>query len=469
MKMNISMSMDFLKPIKNFFRKYTALLPSIAITVVALLIFIPTMLVGRTIKQEVNKSVGLARQVSSLMSDVPSREEPQLVKRYMDRLEEEANKIETLARESSMRELISYDVFPPKGTSSQLYVAFGKKYRSAVENMVGDMHALDAPSDAEISQVSGTRTTAAMDERGMPGRRGFGTTTTARDTNPMVEALCLKRAQEISVYANPSSFPWYDFWESYEFAGQQQAQIDCWDSQVTFWICQDIAQTISTMNQGSTKVSSSPVKRLMGVSFTGPVETGRSANTAYRTTTVTAVRERPNYITSSPSSGTVGATVGNTAAMQSNFVVASLTNRVSDADVDIVHFAFSVLVDNHYVMAFMKELCSEKQHTYRVGFKEDGEEKKAVHNQITILDTKINAIEKNAPEHELYRYGNGAVMRVDLVCEYQFDRKGYDVIKPEPVKEALGQAENQGQGQPTQTPGIDMMDRSRERSRRSLQ
>lgn len=468
MKMNISMSMDFLKPIKNFFRKYTALLPSIAITVVALLIFIPTMLVGRTIKQEVNKSVGLARQVSSLMSDVPSREEPQLVKRDMDRLEEEANKIETLARESSMRELISYDVFPPKGTSSQLYVAFGKKYRSAVENMVSDMHALDAPSDAEISQVSGTRTTAAMDERGMLGRRGFGTTTTARDTNPMIEALCLKRAQEILVYANPSAFPWYDFWESYEFAGQQQAQIDCWDSQVTFWICQDIAQTISTMNQGSARVSSSPVKRLMGVSFTGPVETGRSVNTNYRATAA-AGRERPNYIISSQTGGTTGLTGSTTTGTQSNFVASSLTNRASDADVDIVHFAFSVLVDNHYVMAFMKELCSEKQHTYRVGFKEDGEEKKAVHNQITILDTKINAVEKSAPEHELYRYGNGAVMRVDLVCEYQFDRKGYDDIKPEPVKQALGQAENQDQSQPTQTPGMDTMDRGRERGPRSLQ
>ena len=43
MKMNISMSMGFLKPVANFFKKYTALLPPIAITVVALLLLLPTI------------------------------------------------------------------------------------------------------------------------------------------------------------------------------------------------------------------------------------------------------------------------------------------------------------------------------------------------------------------------------------------------------------------------------------------
>ena len=33
-------------------------------------------------------------------------------------------------------------------------------------------------------------------------------------------------------------------------------------------------------------------------------------------------------------------------------------------------------------------------------------------------------------------------MRLDLVCEYQFYRKGYDAIKPEVIKERLGQSEN---------------------------
>ena len=245
------MSMGFLKPVTNFFKKYTALLPSIGIAVIAVLLFLPTMLVGWSVKEQMKDSVRTAGTVSSLLKDVPSKDMPQQVKRYMDHLEEEATQIETLAVESSMRELVSYDVFPPRGTSSQLYVAFGKKYQAAVEAMVDSMNALDAPGDAEIRNQTGTAPRQTMMElRPM-----------ARDetVNPMVEALCLKRSQEISVYAHPSAFSWYDFWENYEFEGQRQALEDCWDSQVAFWIYQDIVQTISIMNEGSDKVSSSPV------------------------------------------------------------------------------------------------------------------------------------------------------------------------------------------------------------------
>jgi hypothetical protein len=439
MKKNISLSMDFLKPVKNFFKKYTSLLPSIGITVVALLLFLPTMLIGNKVKTAMQGSVRTAGTVAGLLNDVPSRSEPQQVKRYMDRLEEEATQIETLAMESSIRDLISYDVFPPKGTSAQLYIAFGRKYRAGIEALVNSMNALDAPNDAEIRTQTGTGTRPANQYDEMP-RGGIRNTRTAAGPDPMIEALCLKRAQEIAVYANPSAFPWYAFWESYVFAGQEQALEDCWDSQISFWICQDIAATISTMNAGSTKVATSPVKRLMGISFSGPVETG-SAATAYSRNTTTASREKPNYITASSTS------TGTAAGMQSNFVSASLTKRVGNEDIDVVRFAFSVLVDNRYVMAFMKELCSEKPHTYRVGFEENAPEKNAVHNQITILDTGISAVEKEAPDHELYRYGSGAVMRLDLECEYQFYRKGYDTIKPEPVKQALGQSENQAPSQ----------------------
>jgi hypothetical protein len=455
MKMNVSMSMDFLKPVKNFFKKYTALLPSIAIAVAALLFFVPTMLIGKSVRKEMQVSKSYANQVSSLLRDVPSRNAPLQVKRYMDRLEEEANQIEMLAMESSMRDLVSYDVFPPKGTSAQLYITFGRQYRNRIEALLSLMNALDAPSDAEIRNQTGTGTRAATqyDQMGPRGMTGTRAATTAA-ANPMIEALCLKRAQEISVYANPLMFPWYEFWDRYEFGGQQQALEDCWDSQVTLWICEDIAQTISTMNAGSTQVSTSPVKRLLGVSFSAPIDSAASAETFTRVRTTTS-REKPNYITSPSTAGTTGMPGTGTVARQSNFVASPLTGRAGDDDVDVIHFAFSVLVDNRYVMAFMKELCSEKQHTYREGFQENGNEKTAIHNQITILDTEIKAVEKQAPEHELYRYGNGAVMRVDLVCEYQFYRKGYDAIKPEPVKQALGQSERQDQ---SLTPGGGMPD-----------
>lgn len=444
MKMNISMSMGFLKPIENFFKKYTALLPSIIITVAALLMLPLMLMVGGSVKEKMAGSVRTAGTVSSLLQDVPSRRKPELVKNYMDRLEEEANQIETMAIESSMRELISYDVFPlPRGTSSQLFVAFGRRFREAVEAMVDSMHALDAPSEAEILNQTGTALRPAAQTMGRQRAR--------TDTvNPMVDALCLKRSQEISVYAHRAAFPWYAFWERYEFAGQRQALEDCWDTQTAFWIYQDIADTISAMNAGSNSVATSPVKRLMGVSFTERINTEDLAGNPYRTDGG-GFREKPNYVilpSASTSSAAGGATIAATPIMPSNFVAASLTNRSGNEDIDVIHFTFSVLVDNRYVMAFMKELCSEKSHTYRVDFQENGQERNAVHNQITILDTEISAVDKTAPEHEFYRYGNGAVMQLDLVCEYQFCRKGYDVIKPDAVKELLGQKSEQPEQAP---------------------
>ena len=467
--------MDFLKPLTGFFRKYTALLPSIIIVVIALLLFPLILLVGSKVMGEMKKSLDTARNVSSLLNNVPSKDDPRRVKSYMDRLAEEASQVETLAVRSSMRELISYSIFPPKGTSVQLYVEYGEKYRQAVNALIEDMNALDAPSEAEIRAQSGTGT---ADDRMDAGRMGFGirpgmrptrtpSRTAAAAVNPMVDALCLTRAREISVYAKPSVFAWYDFWQTYEFAGQDQAQEDCWDSQVAFWIYEDVVGTIRKMNEGSQMISSSPVKRLLGVSFTAPVMTEGSGINAFgsdssRRNTTNVFRDKPNYIgeasVDEESRNSRKKTVS-MRSLESHFAASPLTARYGDEDVDIVHFAFSVLLDNRSVNAFMKELCSEKPHAFRADFKEEGQMMDAVHNQITILKSDISAVDKQAPEHALYRYGDGAVMQFDLVCEYQFYRKGYDAIKPEPIKEALGQTNealggNTKQKQPTGGPGF---------------
>ena len=37
--------------------------------------------------------------------------------------------------------------------------------------------------------------------------------------------------------------------------------------------------------------------------------------------------------------------------------------------------------------------------------------------------------------HKLYRYGEAAAVRLDLICEYIFKKDGYDEIKPETIEE----------------------------------
>ena len=42
--------------------------------------------------------------------------------------------------------------------------------------------------------------------------------------------------------------------------------------------------------------------------------------------------------------------------------------------------------------------------------------------------------------HQLYRYGPDAVVELDLVCEYLFDRPGYESLLPDAVKKVLDSA-----------------------------
>lgn len=428
--MSISLNIS-MKPVAAFFKKYAALLPSIIILAVALLLFVPLLLIGNAVKKSMTQSVSTARQVQSELSSVPSRDKPQQVRFYMNKLEEEAAAIEALVLDSCRRDLVTYDnvIFPkPLDSSAQVFHEFGRKYRSAVEQLLGSIKALDAPSEAEIRARTGGAAAAA----GGGPRMIVGQPRAANlSEDPMVDALCLSRAQEIAVYAHPTAFAWYEFWEKYTFAGEKQALEDCWDAQVAFWIYQDIVDTIQKMNGAESTVAASAVKRIMGVSFSGPVITGADRSMFLGEmgpgrNTAGSMRDIPNYVT---------------AALPSNFVTVSPTGRVGNEELDIVHFAVSVLVDNRFVLAFQKELCSEKTHSYRVDFLQAGQKvENARHNQISILQSDLKVVDSQSAEHDLYRYGKGAVMQLDLVCEYQFYRKSYEAIQPVPVRERLGQA-----------------------------
>jgi hypothetical protein len=92
------------------------------------------------------------------------------------------------------------------------------------------------------------------------------------------------------------------------------------------------------------------------------------------------------------------------------------------------------------VLPFMQQLCSAKQHKFR-GFSGEEQEQVFKHNEITVLESNIRSIERNDTTHNLYRYGEDAVVELDLICEYIFDKKGYEEIKPDSVKESLKKPE----------------------------
>jgi hypothetical protein len=77
----------------------------------------------------------------------------------------------------------------------------------------------------------------------------------------------------------------------------------------------------------------------------------------------------------------------------------------------------------------MDALCSEKQH-YFTGYKGDQKPEKYTHNQITILLSSIDPVDRNSLEHKRYFYGDNAIVLLNLACEYVFNRQGYDPVKP---------------------------------------
>lgn len=79
-----------------------------------------------------------------------------------------------------------------------------------------------------------------------------------------------------------------------------------------------------------------------------------------------------------------------------------------------------------------------KSHKFR-GWDGKVQEQVFKHNQITILESKIESINREDIAHERYRYGDDAVVKLDLVCEYIFNQAAYDKVKPESVKESVKQ------------------------------
>ena len=186
------------------------------------------------------------------------------------------------------------------------------------------------------------------------------------------------------------------------------------------------------MNSGSNQVFESPVKRLMYVRFgQDSGQAGSSDPSTYAPVRQSGMKMqvniRPTYINQEDMTG---------------FSADPHTNRVGDEDIDVVHFKFSVILEAKSALPFMKELCGRKQHKFTGFHNQLPEPQTFAHNQITILKSGFFAINSSDPFHMLYRYGKGAVVELELACEYIFTKRAYDQIEPEEVKPEPAQPED---------------------------
>lgn len=250
----------------------------------------------------------------------------------------------------------------------------------------------------------------------------------------IIDGVCRERAESVCVYANPADLSGYDFWGEFKYsdAGRKKAVEDCWYYQSGYWVIEDVIDTIVAMNIGSKSALTSPVKRLERVSFTTTrTETTyrgyRRSTPAWGSAQKTDSGDRPSYV-----------------FLIGQGLTEPCTGRYSNDDIDVIHFNMVVVVSTKAVLPFMQKLCSGKQHKF-MGFSGNGREQIFKHNQITILESSIRSIDREDETHVLYRYGDDAVVELDLICEYIFNKKGYDEIKPLSVKTApKGDAQTTG-------------------------
>ncbi|MHC4103435.1 MAG: hypothetical protein ACYSR9_00740 [Planctomycetota bacterium] len=403
--MDISQFKEVLQKL-SFFKNYSSLLVPVVIGLVGLLLFIPTKLMSSRLKGRIAKeSVSSGRQVQSLSKKTVAREQWQVEQEYQQAFERDANQAALLAKQSSQRELLSYKIFPePKDTSTLIFEEFGKYYREAIDGLITRINARDCPTENELQR--NLQSSSGFNMRS--GRASLGRLSEVDTT--ITDVICIEKAESAFVYGNPFDLAGYEFWEQYEYFGRAEAVEDCWYWQLAYWIIEDVIDTIGALNSGSNSVFTSPVKRLLDINF------GGSARGSSTKKTVAA--NRPSYV-----------------LMLGEGLAEPCTGRFTGDDIDVVHFNVVIVVSTKAILPFVQQLCSAKEHRFR-GFFEEEQEQTFNHNQITVLESSINPINREDTTHVLYRYGENAVVELDLVCEYIFNKKSYDKIKPESIKKS---------------------------------
>jgi len=407
--MNITGFKEILQKL-SILKNYSWLVLPVAIALVSVLLFIPTELMSGSLRKQVeSKSVSGGKTVQSLSKGTVVRDQWQVEQEFQEAYKADADKTALLMLQSCQRPLLNYKMFPePTDKSTLVFEMFGKQFREGMEGMLARIRATDCPTDAELksslqrSGVSGIRRSMGWGMGAFPGMSEVDATIT--------EVLCNDKAKSASVYVNPVDLSGYEFWKEYEYAGMDESLEDCWYGQLGYWIIADVIDTVEAMNAGSSTVFTSPVKRILDVSFSQERRTlGRRSG----------VGRRPHYVISFEDE-----------------LSAPSTQRRSDGEIDIIHFNVSVVVSSQAVLPFMKELCSAKTHKFK-GFSGKEPEQEFKHNQITVLETSIRSINMTDENHSLYRYGEDAVVDLEMVCEYLLLRKSYEEIKPETVKTLL--------------------------------
>ncbi len=424
----------------EFLRSYTAyLLPLIIFLIALVILFGVRPLMSSNLKKSIrNQSVKNAKAIQRLQSQEISRDQWKEEKKYQDALAADVNHISKMSMQTTQRELLQYGLFPEsKDKSISVYWGFGQAYRQSIENLMTQHKARQCPSRQEI-EIAVTRTSSMTETIGMElssSKRARKTSRRASDQGDEVEQaiideICLEAARSASFYADPLDIAGYLYWAKpehsqqssskvFEYVDEQDALKNCWFWQIGYWMIEDVFSSISAMNKSCKNVLDCPVKHLVFIDFSPEITKNQKG--------AQGEAESPFYLMDP-----------NISAVTES-VTSAHTKRLSNEDWDVTRFRFAVVINAKSVQKFMNQVCSPKKHKFK-GWQGADPEQTFQHNQITIVEAFTVALSGSSKadskeDIEFYRYGDDAVVELELVCEYIFSRRAYEDIKPVPVKD----------------------------------
>ncbi|MBL7187790.1 MAG: hypothetical protein ISS70_15825 [Phycisphaerae bacterium] len=444
----------------SVFKNNTALLVPVIVALVGILLFIPAQLLSGKLKAQVQKESITAggAKVDRLRRDFSVPIQPESLDARIVAHGNDANEISDLGRQSTMRDLLSYDIFPEidvNNFSGLIFVEFGQKFRAGIEGLIESVNGRDCPTQVEIDVGLEASSASTNRRRGMFGAGDPYSMGPAGAAGPMprgrlgslpgmrgprsqidlkiVDQMCQKRAASAFVYVNPSDIGGYDHWLDYKYdVNMVPAVKDAWYHQLAYWVTEDIFNAIAATNAGHESLLTAPVKRFQSLSFTMGLKRPGSRRTSKAVIRSLGGRrasqqkdeesDRPAYVVE-----------------DRDGLTESLTGRYSVAEgaIDVIHFSITAVVAQKDILLFMQELCSAKEHQFS-GYPEGSQPPQTFkHNQITILESKIGALNPDDMLHYYYRYGDDAVVVLDLICEYIFNKAGYEPIVPQAIKDML--------------------------------
>ena len=395
----------------SFVKEYSSLVVPMLLAVLAAVLFVPTTLMQHSLAVRIEQQSNSKIQTLKTLRDEPSEKQGAEEHKRVVAIQMDTNTISLVEEHSSQRPLLRYNIFPqPAEISPQIFEQFGRQYQESIKTWAADLKARDCPSAAELSKSL---------NKSFGAETSMDTATLPETDKLIVQHLCMQIAESAKVYFDPTNITGYRFWEKYNYTDKDKAVEDCWYGQISYWIIEDCFQTVKKLNVNSQNVLKSPVKRIVDIGFSTET-TGQSGMPfGFAMYAVSGQQDKPAYVTSAQSG-----------------LVMPLTARITNDRFDVVQFRFTVIINAKNIPDFMQELCTGKEHKFK-GFNNSSQENTFSHNPITILKTKFESINPDDKDNKLYRYGTDAVVKVELVCEYVFNKKGYDEVKPESVKTKL--------------------------------